>query len=250
MDAGPFGPGTIMGETNMYDLNKRIKQWRAYFAQTQSLEKTDIDELENHLREEIDHLKELKLSEEEALLVAKHRLGDSASIAEEYAKIDYSHIFRRRLFWAAAGVLVYLLLTYSAAAVEKTCILIGSMGGVSGYGLGFIGLVSRALIVIAVFFLCYCIYKQTPNNCELMEATCRLTRYGNFLIAILIILVAIATTRIIFPVMAFRMLDVQDYAMISAGTSFVKLLWSIILPILLVVVLRKLRRSELCDIET
>lgn len=243
MDACPFGPGSIMGETNMFDLNECIKKWRVGLAQSQSLGKKDIDELEGHLREEIDHLKESKLSDEEAFLVATHRLGDSVCIAEEYAKIDYGHIFRRRFFWAVVGVLVYLLLTYSATAVEKICILIGGMGGVSVIGLWLIGLVSRVAIVITVFYFCCRIYRQNSNNCKLIGAN-RFVRYGNLMIAIFIILFAIAINRIIFPIMASRILDIRDYGLVATSSSFAKLLWSIFLPVLLVVLLKKLHKPD------
>ena len=59
----------------MFNLNEKIIKWRSNLAQSETLAVSDLDELENHLREEIEQLTTLKLSDEEAFLVASHRLG-------------------------------------------------------------------------------------------------------------------------------------------------------------------------------
>jgi len=38
----------------MFDLNEQIIKWRSNLAQSQTLGSSDIDELESHLREEIE----------------------------------------------------------------------------------------------------------------------------------------------------------------------------------------------------
>ena len=100
----------------MLDLNEQINKWRGNLAQSQTLDSSDIDELESHLREEIENLIDLKLSDEEAFLIATHRLGSTESLAEEYEKINRGVKFRHRLFWIATGVLGYFLVTYLADA--------------------------------------------------------------------------------------------------------------------------------------
>ena len=71
----------------MSDVEKQIEQWRAGLASSEMLAETDIRELENHLREEIDHLRSRSLSEDEAFWVARHRLGDPAALENEFAKL-------------------------------------------------------------------------------------------------------------------------------------------------------------------
>ena len=56
----------------MFDINEQIIKWRSNLAQSETLAGSDIDELENHLREEIEDLTDLKLSSEEAFLIATH----------------------------------------------------------------------------------------------------------------------------------------------------------------------------------
>ena len=62
MDGDIFDPETIMGEKIMFDINEQIKKWRCALAQSEAFSKSDVDELESHLREEIERLIALKLS--------------------------------------------------------------------------------------------------------------------------------------------------------------------------------------------
>ena len=93
----------------MFDLNKAISSWRMNLSERQTCAKSDIDEMETHLREEIDSLTASKLSEQEAFLVATHRLGDTDSLAAEFAKVNTSILWRNRLFWMLAGLLSYFV---------------------------------------------------------------------------------------------------------------------------------------------
>ena len=72
----------------MFDLKTAISNWRKDLAHNESLSPTDIDEMQNHLSDEINNLTEMTLSEEEAFLIATRRLGDSTSIAAEFAKVN------------------------------------------------------------------------------------------------------------------------------------------------------------------
>ena len=74
----------------MCDVEKRIEQWRGRLAASETLSSTEINELESHLREEITGLRKLELSEAEAFLVARDRLGDAAELEGEFAKV-YGH---------------------------------------------------------------------------------------------------------------------------------------------------------------
>jgi len=83
----------------MCDVEKRIEQWRARLAASETLNNAEINELESHLREEVAGLRKLELSEEEAFLVARQRLGDTADLEGEFAKV-YGH---RRSGWRWAS---------------------------------------------------------------------------------------------------------------------------------------------------
>jgi hypothetical protein len=116
----------------MFNLNDQISKWRSNLAASQTLERSDIDELENHLREEIEHLMALKLSQEEAFYVALHRLGDTGSLAEEFAKINGSVLWSKRLFWAAVGLFSYIVATYTAKCASAGFVVLAWLGGLRG----------------------------------------------------------------------------------------------------------------------
>lgn len=89
----------------MFRLNEAVENWRTCVVQYGTVEPADADELESHLREDIDHLAELGLSEEESYLVAAHRLGTPPQLAAEYGKVNAGMHWARRLFWMLAGYL-------------------------------------------------------------------------------------------------------------------------------------------------
>jgi len=68
----------------MFDLEREIEGWVGAVAACGQAEKTD--ELEDHLRSEIEALTDSGLSEEEAFHQARQRMGDSQLLAREYAK--------------------------------------------------------------------------------------------------------------------------------------------------------------------
>ena len=74
---------------NNGSLEERIAEWRAYIMRRQALHSTDVEELEDHLRSQVEALSETGLDEGEAFLVAVKRLGDLDSLSREVAR-EYS----------------------------------------------------------------------------------------------------------------------------------------------------------------
>jgi hypothetical protein len=93
----------------MSDVEKRIEQWRADLDGSELLGHADVNELESHLREEMQHLKTSGLSDEEAFLVARHRLGHTAALGEEFAKVHPHRRLAQRLYWMILGMLSWFV---------------------------------------------------------------------------------------------------------------------------------------------
>ncbi|MFT3943027.1 MAG: permease prefix domain 1-containing protein [Ancrocorticia sp.] len=66
------------------EIATQLREWREAVAANRGLTADDVDELEDHLLAEYQDLSALGLSSDEALLVAKHRLGTVAEVASEY----------------------------------------------------------------------------------------------------------------------------------------------------------------------
>ncbi len=229
----------------MFDLNEQIIKWRSNFAQSQTLGSSDIDELESHLREEIENLKDSKLSKEEAFLVATHRLGSTDSLAVEYEKINRSSIFRRRLSLMITGILTYLLATHFATAVSKDCVLLAANSGITGYrSLGFIGFGSQILILMTTFFLgyfiCWLIIQRPGFKKQIKQLTTRM----RLLTVLLVFLIMTVVCRI--PVPGLKPMNIQQH--VVAALTYTKFLWSVFLPVILVMVLINLRKPNLHEV--
>jgi hypothetical protein len=81
-------------------------------------------ELESYLREEIRHLTALGLSDEEASLIARHRLGETHMPEGEFSEALLLRQRDNRLCWMVIGVLGYLLAVRisTLASVGSACL--------------------------------------------------------------------------------------------------------------------------------
>ncbi len=82
--------------TNNPTLEERIGEWRNYLRRRQAVHASDVEELEDHLRTQIEALLKAGLDEDEAFLVAVKRLGHLDSLAREFAK-EYSERLWKQL---------------------------------------------------------------------------------------------------------------------------------------------------------
>ncbi len=77
-------------------LEHQIHLWKDTFAKKSEISKDNLEELESHLRDEIQQLEGNGLTEMEAFLVAKHRLGDEECLSVEYKKVNrFNYLFSK-----------------------------------------------------------------------------------------------------------------------------------------------------------
>ena len=67
------------------DLEAQIDRWRGYVQRRQAIATADVEELEDHLRGQIDDLLVTGLDHDEAFLVAIKRLGNLDAVSAEFA---------------------------------------------------------------------------------------------------------------------------------------------------------------------
>jgi len=125
------GRETTMNEG--FPLEERIGEWRQYFMKRQAIRSADVEELEDHLRTEVEALRQAGLHDDEAFLVAVKRLGDLDSVSREFAR-EYSErlwkqlvVARRRRLLAHAhrDTVAAVGLAIAAAVVLKIPELFG-----------------------------------------------------------------------------------------------------------------------------
>jgi hypothetical protein len=116
-------------------LEEQIDQWRSYLRRRQAIHAVDVEELEDHLRDQIATLADSGLSPDEAFLVAVKRMGAQDAIANEFAR-EHSERLWKQLIVApevpeeAGGegrreMLVVLALAVAAALAFKLPALFG-----------------------------------------------------------------------------------------------------------------------------
>jgi hypothetical protein len=87
----------------MFDRDQAIGRWRTALARS-DLDVDTMAELEVHLTDAMDDLSKTPLTEEERFLVATHRLGQPAELAQEFERLTPWATWRTPILWATIGV--------------------------------------------------------------------------------------------------------------------------------------------------
>lgn len=78
----------------MFDLELNIRSWSDHLRARGNFKDTDILELENHLRDEIEDLIKAGLTQDEAFLISVKRLGNVNLISQEYSKVNSENLWK------------------------------------------------------------------------------------------------------------------------------------------------------------
>jgi hypothetical protein len=101
----------------MFDLQESVAEWRRQMLAAGIKSPVTLDELELHLREEIERLTESGLDEPAAFIAAVKNLGPAQALRDEFAKAGGMNMMKRRKlagFFYAAVLGVYTLATICA----------------------------------------------------------------------------------------------------------------------------------------
>lgn len=109
----------------MFNLEQAITGWRQRMLATGIKSPVPLEELENHLREDIEHQVKSGLSEPEAFEMAIGRIGQANPLKEEFQKINNRGKAQRQRRVGEicfAGILVFysLMMTYAMSKNDLT----------------------------------------------------------------------------------------------------------------------------------
>lgn len=76
-------------------LEEQIGEWRRYLLRQGAITATDVDELEDHLRNQVSELRRTGLDEEEAFLIAVKRVGEIDTLSREFAREHSERLWKR-----------------------------------------------------------------------------------------------------------------------------------------------------------
>lgn len=93
----------------LYNLDNEVANWRQNMLNG-ALTPEDVDELIQHLRDEMSVLQANGLTEEEAWLIARKRIGQPLSINEEFRKVNPDFAASRNLLMLFWGGTIFMVL--------------------------------------------------------------------------------------------------------------------------------------------
>ncbi|MGW6421292.1 permease prefix domain 1-containing protein [Nocardia sp. NPDC055053] len=76
-------------------LQAHIAQWRGYVQRHRAISVADVDEMEDHLREQVSTLRDAGLAGDEAFLVAVKRMGSLDAISREFAREHSERLWKQ-----------------------------------------------------------------------------------------------------------------------------------------------------------
>jgi hypothetical protein len=98
----------------MFDLNREISAWKSSFAGQQTCSQDELDELESHLREEIETLVNHGVAVPNAFVQAVDRIGVPSDICDEFAKND--RLLRLDKLALGANKILVLVVSFAVLA--------------------------------------------------------------------------------------------------------------------------------------
>jgi hypothetical protein len=121
-------------------LEEQIAHWRAYLRRRRAIHGPDMEELEDHLRDQVAVLTEAGLAGDEAFLVAVKRTGSLDALSREFAREHSERLWKQLVVIPDAGdeagkatrteTLVVLSLAIAAALAIKVPAIFGlQLGG-------------------------------------------------------------------------------------------------------------------------
>jgi len=129
------------------ELEAQIDRWRGYVQRRQAISPADVDELEDHLREQVADRQATGLDDEEAFLVAIKRLGNLDAVSREFAREHSDRLWKQLVLvpgesgttgappWRELAV-VLALAVGAGIAVKAGLAWLGGDGGVLARNLG------------------------------------------------------------------------------------------------------------------
>ncbi len=102
-------------------LEEQFDQWRGYVQRRRAISAADVDEMEDHLRGQVNDLTASGLDDEEAFLVAVKRMGNLDEVSREFAREHSDRLWKQLVLvpeesgdggrWRELGVVLALAVT-------------------------------------------------------------------------------------------------------------------------------------------
>jgi hypothetical protein len=92
-----------MTDADPSPLEEQVAQWRMYLRRRRAIDGPDVEELEDHLRDQMTALTEAGLSGDEAFLIAVKRMGNLDALSREFAREHSERLWKQLVIVPAAA---------------------------------------------------------------------------------------------------------------------------------------------------
>lgn len=228
----------------MFDLNSAISQWRRAMGDEPGIQNGDLDELEDHLREEIEVLKTSGLNEEEAFLIAARRLGKPEDLSGEFAIADPRRRRSFRLSWMMTGALalVFLWLAVETLTNVGTVVLTRLPGGLGlthgPMGIGWMAAAIKLGLLMLGVWLIWRLLATDRSSQRLRSLSGVKVIAASVLVAFLVL-----ATRMGSQAFLVRGLPRDTFVDVAVTGAYIKMFLLLALPVILLVGLWRLVKS-------
>lgn len=229
-----------MPDLNPIDLEQQIRTWREGLIQQEVLGTEDLKELEQHLRDSLGRLKAKGLSEEEAFLLATHRLGTPTELATEYAKVACAHVWTRRVCWMLSG---YLLIELLARGIGTTSLIVqAAVVAATGNGYG----IAAVALSAVVWLVCWIevlrrLYRSAKSSSTVIRWLEQLSSPGLSGVVVSLLLF-LATFRGLGSLVVMWLCSLQTLGEMAIVRAYTGPVISLLLPIAVLGLLLSLRK--------
>ena len=146
-----------------FNLRDHLNAWKSEICSSKSMDESNYTELESHLLENMDQLKFAGLTEEEAYLLARRRLGETGFLAHEFGKVNKLKILTGRIIDFVTGIMLYLIITSIGGIIANGIFYSSPFLGVDPEQLKVINAFLLAITVTLIVSLAYYLLKK-PNG--------------------------------------------------------------------------------------
>ncbi|MHC5082838.1 MAG: hypothetical protein ACYTET_02715 [Planctomycetota bacterium] len=223
----------------MFELESAIANWRSELLHKQTMTMQDIDELESHLREEVESLNLSGLSKEEAFMVSSHRIGDSSVITQEYAKVNSKEIWRNRVFWMLSGVFALMVITSLSSFLSA-----GSKAVFTWFNISpsLTGIVSSSVQIFASIGLVIALVGCLRNISSNIQR--RQMKFRNVLWQCILLIFLLKTFTFFLSIFHVQRYGLEGLKTMSVASRYVLGSWTLIWPLVLAGLLLWLRPAR------
>ena len=224
----------------MQDLDHFITRWRENLTNKTSLSSIEVDELEDHLRNEIKRLVKMGLPSHEACHIGRALIGSPKEITEDFDNLNPPDKWRDRLLWIIGGYIVFTLIN---SLVIRRIGFLASFGG-QEIGLSTPWTIALTFVAMSAWIgLALAISIPAIRYLSARNKSIKLPRIPSWLTFVLLALGINLATAIGGTVNA---LSVKVFTLETLGTAAMSLsiLQSLVVPMLLVLALAVLSRSS------